>query len=109
MIFHKITSSVKSLEETVSGKDMYVLTSDSSYQENKEYYSLSEDNSYTLLVEGTDYNVGDMINSDIYEKTIIPGLEQEIDDNNLSLNKKIEEVKTKQFAILKHFANANIF
>lgn len=95
---NKITSSVKSLEETVSGKDMYVLTTDITYQKNKEYYLLSENNVYTLLVEGTDYNVGNTIDSDIYEKTIIPGLEQEIDDNNLSLNKKIEEVKTKQTA-----------
>lgn len=91
-----ISSSVSSLNEIISGKDIYILTEDTTYLTDKEYYILNDNNEYILLVEGTDYNVGDSISENIYEKKLIPGLEQEVDSNNTNLNKKLEEVKIKQ-------------
>ena len=46
----------------------YYQTSDTTYQQDKEYYSLVN-NEYVLLVVGTDYNVGDNITGTIYERT----------------------------------------
>lgn len=40
----------------------YYLTGDSSYQNGKNYYK-KENNIYTLLIKGTDYNIGDLIAS----------------------------------------------
>lgn len=47
--------------------EQYVVTSDTMYAENKEYYEVS-DNAYVLLIEGTDYEVGDEITGTVYEK-----------------------------------------
>ena len=45
----------------------YKVTTDTNYLENKAYYSYAND-TYTLLVAGTDYNVGDAISGTVYEK-----------------------------------------
>jgi hypothetical protein len=45
----------------------YKLTEDDTYLENKEYFSYINDE-YVLLVAGTDYNVGDTISGDVYER-----------------------------------------
>ena len=91
-----ITSSVSSLTEVISGKDTYVLTDDTTFLSDTEYYTLNDSNEYILLSEGEDYSVGDTINSNVYEKTTTTGLVQEV-DNSLELsNKKVDEVKTEQ-------------
>lgn len=91
-----ITSSVKEIEETISGKNEYELTSDTVYASDKEYYSMNENGEYILLSEGEDYSVGDTINSNVYEKTTTTGLVQEVDNSLELLNKKVDEVKTEQ-------------
>lgn len=91
-----ITSSVKEIEETISGKNEYELTSDTVYASDKEYYSMNENGEYILLSEGEDYSVGDTINSNVYEKTTTTGLVQEVDSSLELLNKKVDEVKTEQ-------------
>lgn len=91
-----ITSSVKEIEETISGKNEYELTSDTVYASDKEYYSMNENGEYILLSEGEDYSVGEIINSNVYEKTTTPGLVQEVDSSLELLNKKVDEVKTEQ-------------
>ena len=45
----------------------YEVTSDTNYLENKEYFSYANDE-YTLLVAGTDYNVGDAISGTVYQR-----------------------------------------
>ncbi len=45
----------------------YIITTDEVYSDNKEYYSLVNDE-YTLLIVGTDYEVGDTITGDVYQK-----------------------------------------
>lgn len=45
----------------------YEVTTDTNYLADKEYYSYSDD-TYTLLVVGTDYNVGDAISGTVYQK-----------------------------------------
>jgi len=45
---------------------MYILATTTTYQKNTKYYSKSGD-TYTLLVEGTDYTVGNTITGTIYE------------------------------------------
>lgn len=45
---------------------MYILATSTTYEKNVKYYTKSGD-TYTLLVEGTDYNVGDTITGTKYE------------------------------------------
>jgi len=45
---------------------MYILATTTTYQKETKYYTKSGD-TYTLLVEGTDYNVGDTISGTKYE------------------------------------------
>ena len=45
---------------------MYILATSTKYQKNVKYYSKS-DNTYTLLVEGTDYTVGATITGTVYQ------------------------------------------
>ncbi len=47
----------------------YELTTDTKYQDYKNYYTLTGTEEYTLLVKGTDYQVGDTISGTIYENT----------------------------------------
>lgn len=47
---------------------MYITPTTSTYQENTRYYSKSGD-TYTLLVVGTDYTIGNSIGSGVYERT----------------------------------------
>lgn len=47
--------------------NQYVQTPDTNYLDNKEYYSYNS-NVYTLLIEGTDYEVGDAISGTVYQK-----------------------------------------
>lgn len=91
-----ISSSVSSLNEIISGKDIYILTEDTTYQTDKEYYSMNENGEYILLSEGENYSVGEIINSNVYEKTTTSGLVQEVDSSLEFLNKKVDEVKTEQ-------------
>ena len=46
----------------------YSETTDTEYQDEKDYYKLEND-IYVLLIKGTDYNVGDEIENTIYEFT----------------------------------------
>lgn len=47
---------------------MYILATTTTYQKNTKYYTKSG-NTYTLLVEGTDYTVGDTITGTKYQAT----------------------------------------
>lgn len=47
---------------------MYILATTEKYRGETRYYSKSG-NTYTLLVAGTDYNIGDTIPNNIYEQT----------------------------------------
>lgn len=44
----------------------YVLTADTNYLDNKDYFS-KEGDTYTKLIAGTDYEVGDAITGEVYE------------------------------------------
>jgi len=46
---------------------MYILATSTKYKDGTKYYSKSGD-TYTLLIEGTDYSVGDNITGTIYEQ-----------------------------------------
>ncbi len=46
---------------------MYILSTTTKYKERTKYYTKSGD-TYTLLVEGTDYSIGDNITGTVYEK-----------------------------------------
>jgi len=48
-------------------ENQYKVTTDTNYLENKEYYSY-DNNTYTLLEVGTDYQIGNEITGTIYEK-----------------------------------------
>ncbi len=88
----QITSSVSSLTDVVFGKEIYELTDDAKYMDEKEYYTLNEDNEYVLLVESIDYNIGDNISSSVYERSITQGLEDEFSDELNNLNVSIDQV-----------------
>lgn len=81
-----IKSNVSSITNTIFGEEIYTLSEDTTYLDEKEYYALNENNEYILLVEGTDYNVGDTISGDIYERHISDGLEDDV--NNLKNENK---------------------
>lgn len=89
---NKITSSVSSLTGVLFGKKIYELTNDAKYLNEKEYYILNENNEYILLIEGTDYSIGDSINSDVYEESITQSLEDEFNDGLNNLNDSIVQV-----------------
>lgn len=97
-----IKSNVSSITNTIFGEEIYTLSEDTTYLDEKEYYALNENNEYILLVEGTDYNVGDTISGDIYERHISDGLEDDV--NNLKnenkemdsmINNNYQEIKEK--------------
>ena len=51
-----------------TNKSYYLLTDDTKYTSYRDYYSYdSQTTQYTLLVKGTDYQVGDTITGDIYQ------------------------------------------
>ena len=81
-----IKSNVSSITNTIFGEEIYTLSEDTTYLDEKEYYALNENNEYILLVEGTDYNVGDTISGNIYERHISDGLEDDV--NNLKNENK---------------------
>lgn len=89
---NKITSSVSSLTGVLFGKKIYELTNDAKYLNEKEYYILNENNEYILLIEGTDYSIGDSINRDVYEESITQSLEDEFNDGLNNLNDSIVQV-----------------
>lgn len=92
-----ITSTVSSLNKTILGEETYELTEDTTYLTDKEYYILNDNNEYVLLVEGTDYNIGDSISTNVYEKNASSGLIQELGDeiDNLSniTDEKMGEIR----------------
>ena len=57
----------------------YVVTTDATYLSNKEYYELVS-SAYVLLVEGTDYEVGDTITGTVYQKKGTATKRQILDD-----------------------------
>ena len=55
-----------------TNKSEYIQTLDSKYTNYKRYFSYnSSTNDYTLLIKGTDYNVGDSISGTIYENNFV--------------------------------------
>lgn len=94
---NEITSTVSTLNKTILGEETYELTEDTTYQTDKEYYILNDNNEYFLLIEGTDYNIGDSISTSVYEKTTSSGLIQELGDeiDNLSniTDEKMGEIR----------------
>ena len=59
------------MQLVVTEHGIYKLTEDEKYKDKKEYYSKTND-IYTLLIKGTDYQVGDNIETEIYEYTDVP-------------------------------------
>ena len=67
----------------VEPENQYNATTDTTYQANKQYYSLINNN-YILLIAGTDYQVGDTILGTIYEITLTGFLNVVNDAESLS-------------------------
>lgn len=59
--------------------NQYIVTSDTTYLADKEYYSYSS-SVYTLLIVGTDYEVGDEITGTVYQKKGSATKRQILDD-----------------------------
>ena len=57
----------------------YIITEDETYQEDKNYYSYSN-NEYTLLIAGTDYQIDAAITGTVYEKKGSVTLKQILED-----------------------------
>ena len=68
---------------TVEPENQYSITEDTTYQNEKDYYSLVNNN-YVLLIAGTDYNVGDTITGSVYEITLTGYLNVVNDSESLS-------------------------
>ena len=74
------------IQSITSGKS-YFLTNNEVYQSGTNYYSLVS-NEYVLLVEGTDYNVGDVISGNVYEYGAVSNVSSEeinIDSNGMTV------------------------
>ena len=69
--FGQITNTIKSvsyrIKKSNSSTWAYFITNDTNYLANKNYYSYNN-GQYVLLVEGTDYNVGDTISGTVYQE-----------------------------------------
>lgn len=80
--FGNKTNEIRSVQYRLkNGSELvYFTTNDTNYLKNKNYYSYNG-STYTLLVEGTDYNVGDIITGTVYQDvgttTITPTIEGE--------------------------------
>lgn len=58
--------SIKKSDKKDSSTTEYVVTEDTEYLDGKDYYT-RDDDVYTKLVAGTDYEVGDIITGTVYE------------------------------------------
>lgn len=74
-----VVSQVTTIEQEINGETTFELTKDTQYEANKEYYAYdNEDDTYVLLQEDIDYQVGDAISGDIYEITITDNLSSQL-------------------------------
>ena len=101
----KITSVVSSTDDVraiVIGT--YGLTEDTTYQADKNYYILNNNDEYELYI---DYTVGDTIPADtIYELT--GSKIKELSDNDNKLSKKIDDVNDETIINLKSYTDSKI-
>ena len=82
-----VVSQVTTIEQEVNGETTFELTKDTQYESNKEYYTYdSEEDTYVLLQEGVDYQIGETISGDVYEITITDNLSSQL----ASIKKVIE-------------------
>lgn len=89
----KITSTaseIKTLDTTINGAETYVITTDETFQADKPYYKLV-DNNYILLIEGTDYNDGDAISSVSYDVYDVIYVDSMMDTVNNSVQSQIND------------------
>ena len=94
------TSEIKTLDTIINGTETYVITTDETFQEDKPYYKLVDDD-YILLIEGTDYNDGDLISSvgyDVYDVIYVDSITDTM--NNTIQNQIDSAMQTIQSTIL---------
>lgn len=92
-----IASQTENVDITLNGKYTYFLTNDSSYQEDKEYYWIVNDE-YVLMIARTDYTLGNLIPSDtVYERTYDKGI-------NSTIGELSDKVDTDHKEIMGEFA-----
>lgn len=85
IIVDKANQEIQAVVETVEGSGNFVLTEDTYYQENKEYYKFDV-NKYVVLEPNINYNVGDRISGDIYEYAPSEGLEERVSRNEFNID-----------------------
>lgn len=88
IIADQANANITSIVNTVNNVSVvissgYTLTTDTTYQADKTYYKL-ENNEYVELIEGTDYDIGDDITGDVYEYQ--EGIINQLDNLNDTLN-----------------------
>lgn len=87
----QIATSVSSIEKVMFNSIAYELTADTTFQDNKDYYLLNENNEYIYLEKETDYQIGEEITIEIYEKIVHEGIEDRLvkNEENISNQEKI--------------------
>lgn len=82
---NNIDATLKIVAETVSGQSEIILTSDTNYLANKEYYKFNNEE-YNLLEPNVDYVVGEPIIGNVYELLYVEGLEERIQKNEFAIS-----------------------
>ena len=85
IVVDKANQQIQAVVQTVEGSANFVLTQDTTYQTNKEYYNFNMIE-YVLLQEGIDYNIGDDIVGNVYEYNFTEGLEERVSRNELNID-----------------------
>lgn len=92
--------------------NQYVITTDTTYLADKEYYSYSND-TYTLLIVGTDYEVGDAISGTVYQKKGTATKRQIFDDilSKANVETTVEHFDNEddEVGIYDNTINANVY
>ena len=77
-------------ENAINGTPTYAITTDTTFQEDKPYYKLVDD-AYVELIEGTDYQDGDLISSVGYNVYDIIYVDSMMDTVNNSIQNQIND------------------
>ena len=110
----KFTMEVGEINDIVLGTPSYSVTTDTLYQPNTKYYTLGNDGEYTLLIEGTDYQVGSIITGTVYNVEYSNGIsdvtDQKIDSKiesaSTNISRTVLEQTSSQFQLL--FENTGV-
>lgn len=81
---------ITNTETAINGTPIYTITTDTEFQSDKEYYKLVNDD-YILLVEGTDYQDGDLISSVAYDVYDVVYEDSMMDTVNNNIQNQIQE------------------